>query len=229
MDNHGCLKIADFGLARSFGEPLKVLTPGVVTLWYRAPELLLGGDKYCYSTAIDVWSVGCIFGEFIRNTILLPGSSEVDQTKKIFRFLGTPDETSWPGWRNLSGAHGLNIPPQRYHILNQKFNETELTPKGTELLLGLLRFDPERRITAAEAIEHPYFTQEKPIPKEERHMPTFRPTQEGAHALREDVPKAAREPVKEADVKYEGSIFATSSVDMDAYLEALDAGVAKKK
>jgi cell division cycle 2-like protein len=79
MDNKGCLKIADFGLARSFGEPLKILTPGVVTLWYRAPELLLGGDKFRYSTAIDVWSVGCIFGEFIRNAILIPGLNEIDQ------------------------------------------------------------------------------------------------------------------------------------------------------
>lgn len=195
----------------------------MVTLWYRAPELLLGGDKYRYSTAVDVWSVGCIFGEFLRNTILLQGTSEVDQIKRMFRLLGTPDDASWPGWRQLSGARSLQIPPQRYHILNQKFTETELTPKGTELLLALLRFDPERRITAAEAREHAFFTAEKPMPKEERHMPTFRPTQEGAHTAREEAPKPAKPPVSEADDKYAGSIFATSSVNYDEYLSALDA------
>lgn len=225
MNNEGCLKIADFGLARSFGEPLKVLTPGVVTLWYRAPELLIGGDKYCYSTAIDIWSVGCIFGEFIRNSILLPGISEVDQLKKIFKLLGTPDETSWPGWRQLSGARNLHFQPQKGHILNQKFREEELTPKGTQLMLALFRYDPEQRITARDATDHPFFTQEKPTPKEEKHMPTFRPTQEGAHSQREEV---KRDVVVEAEAKYEGSIFGNTTVNYDEYLQALDDSLPKK-
>jgi serine/threonine protein kinase len=165
MDNKGTLKIADFGLARSFGEPLKPLTPGVVTLWYRAPELLLGGDRFAYSTAVDVWSCGCIFGEFIRNQILIQGTNEMDQIKKIFRLLGTPDEGSWPNWRKLPGARNVQFQQQKNHILGQKFTESELTPQGTHLMLRLLCFDPERRESAQQALQHPFFTTEKPRPK----------------------------------------------------------------
>jgi cell division cycle 2-like protein len=222
MDNYGCLKIADFGLARSFGEPLKALTPGVVTLWYRAPELLIGGDRYCYSTAVDVWSVGCIFGEFLRNQILIQGTSEMEQIKKIFTLLGTPDDSAWPGWRKLSGARNVQFPSQKYHILNQKFSETELTPNGTALMLKLLRFDPERRVSARTAISHAYFTTEKPRPKEESAMPTFKPTQEGAHQPREEK-RAAGPILNEANEKYAGSIFDVQTVNYDAYLEALNA------
>lgn len=229
MNNAGVLKIADFGLARSFGEPLVALTPGVVTLWYRSPELLMGGDGYAYSTAIDVWSVGCIFGEFIRNEILLQGSGELDQLKRIFRLLGTPDDASWPQWRNLPGAKDLNVPMQRHHVLNQKFNEQELTPKGTDLMLELLRFDPERRISAKDALSHPYFTTEFPPPKEESAMPTFRPTQELAHHHREE-PRPPQGPLfNPASEKLAGSLFGTSTVNYDVYLQALEAQEKNKK
>ncbi len=219
MDNKGTLKIADFGLARSFGEPLKPLTPGVVTLWYRAPELLLGGDRYAYSTAVDVWSCGCIFGEFIRNQILIQGTNEMDQIKKIFRLLGTPDEQSWPNWRKLPGARNVQFQQQKNHILAQKFTETELTPQGTNLMLRLLCFDPERRESAQQALQHPFFTVEKPRPKEEAAMPSFRPTQEGAHVAQE--PKAQGPVMIQASEKYAGSIFDCETVNYDAYLSAL--------
>lgn len=220
LDNRGVLKIADFGLARSFGEPLKPLTPGVVTLWYRAPELLIGGECFAYSTAVDVWSVGCIFGEFIRNQILIQGTSEMEQIKKIFHLLGTPDDSAWPGWRQLSGSRNVQWPKQSYHILGQKFAETELTPQGTALMLDLLRFDPERRVSAREAISHAYFTIEKPRPKEESAMPTFKPTQEGAHSERE-IEKPAGSVVSRSEEKYAGSIFDVQTVNYDAYLAAL--------
>lgn len=99
-NNNGRLKIADFGLARSYGSPLKPYTSLVVTLWYRAPgtvefrlestssELLLGAKTY--SPAIDMWSVGCIFAELITKEPLLPGRSELDQLDKMFKLLGTP-------------------------------------------------------------------------------------------------------------------------------------------
>ncbi|MGH0160032.1 UNVERIFIED_CONTAM: hypothetical protein FKN15_050730, partial [Acipenser sinensis] len=75
--------IGDFGLAREYGSPLKPYTPVVVTLWYRAPELLLGAKEY--STAIDMWSLGCIFGELLTQKPLFPGKSEIDQINKIFK------------------------------------------------------------------------------------------------------------------------------------------------
>lgn len=76
-------KVGDFGLAREYGSPLKHYTPVVVTLWYRAPELLLGSKQY--STHIDVWSVGCIFGELLGMEPMFPGKSEIDQLNKIFK------------------------------------------------------------------------------------------------------------------------------------------------
>ncbi|KAI0223408.1 Cyclin-dependent kinase 11B, partial [Massospora cicadina] len=85
LSNRGEIKVADFGLARKFGSPLGYMTQLVVTLWYRAPELLLGAKDY--STAIDMWSIGCIFGELINNEPLMPGQGEIDQLKRIFQLL----------------------------------------------------------------------------------------------------------------------------------------------
>ena len=86
LSHNGVLKVGDFGLAREYGSPLKDYTAVVVTLWYRAPELLLG--KKDYSTPIDVWSIGCIFAEFLLMEPLLPGKSEIEQLNKIFSLLG---------------------------------------------------------------------------------------------------------------------------------------------
>ncbi|KAJ3360794.1 Cyclin-dependent kinase 2 [Kappamyces sp. JEL0680] len=99
IDRNGSLKLADFGLARAFGVPLRSYTHEVVTLWYRAPEVLLGSKLY--STGVDMWSVGCIFAEMVKKSALFPGDSEIDQLFKIFRILGTPDEDSWPGVTQL--------------------------------------------------------------------------------------------------------------------------------
>ena len=83
LSHKGILKIGDFGLARDYGSPLKPYTPIVVTLWYRSPELLLG--EKLYSTAVDMWSVGCIFGELLLHKPLFQGKSEIDQLNKIFQ------------------------------------------------------------------------------------------------------------------------------------------------
>lgn len=83
IDQHGSLKLADFGLARAIGIPVRTYTHEVVTLWYRAPEILLGSKHY--STAVDIWSVGCIFAEMAMQVPLFPGDSEIDQLYKIFR------------------------------------------------------------------------------------------------------------------------------------------------
>ncbi|PIA32947.1 hypothetical protein AQUCO_04300124v1 [Aquilegia coerulea] len=93
------LKLADFGLARAFGIPVRTFTHEVVTLWYRAPEILLGSRHY--STPVDVWSVGCIFCEMVNQRPLFPGDSEIDELFKIFRIMGTPNEETWPGVSSL--------------------------------------------------------------------------------------------------------------------------------
>ena len=103
MTNRGRIKIADFGLARMFGDPLREMTSLVVTLWYRAPELLLGTK--IYDTAVDMWSVGCIFAELLLKEPLFPGKNETDQLSRIIRLLGLPTESTWPGYTKFAKAH----------------------------------------------------------------------------------------------------------------------------
>ncbi|KAJ4776173.1 Cyclin-dependent kinase 2 [Rhynchospora pubera] len=174
LDNSGNLKLCDFGLARQYGSPLKPYTPLVVTLWYRAPELLLGAKEY--STAIDLWSVGCIMAELLTKEPLFYGGDEKTQLNKIFKTLGTPDEKSWPGYKNLPGAKAAfaNHP----YKLREKFprasfsGQPTLSDAGLDLLNKLLTYDPEERITAEEALRHPWFI-ELPLPKSKDFMPTF--------------------------------------------------------
>ena len=99
LSEDGTVKIADFGLARAFQNPIRPYTHEVVTLWYRAPEILLGANEY--STPIDMWSVGCIMAELVKRSPLFLGDSEIDQLYKIFRTLGTPGEEEWPGISEL--------------------------------------------------------------------------------------------------------------------------------
>ncbi|KAJ3175260.1 hypothetical protein HDU87_006342 [Geranomyces variabilis] len=168
MNNKGQMKVADFGLARRFGSPLGHMTQLVVTLWYRAPELLLGAKEY--TTAIDMWSVGCIFGELVNKEALLPGRGEFDQLKRMFQLLGTPNETIWPGWSQLPFLKTFNFVNQPYSNLRSRF--AYLTENGLDLLSQLLTFDPKKRITAEQALRHPYFT-EAPLPKDPSLFPTF--------------------------------------------------------
>ena len=94
------VKLADFGLARAFGLPIKTYTHEVVTLWYRCPEILLGQKQY--SLGVDLWSTGCIFAEMAQKKPLFMGDSEIDQIFKILKVLGTPNESNWPEALKLS-------------------------------------------------------------------------------------------------------------------------------
>eukprot|EP00741_Cyanophora_paradoxa_P025593 tig00000383_g24697.t1 len=168
MNNQGEVKLADFGLARTFGLPLRPYTPKVVTLWYRAPELLLGDRNY--STAIDMWAVGCMFGELLNHTPMLPGKSEAQQLQLTFQLLGAPSEKIWPGLSELPGAKGMALPHQPYNNLAQKFRGHSAL--AVDLLNRMLTYDPRKRISAREALIHPYFA-EKPVAKEPALMPSF--------------------------------------------------------
>lgn len=152
IDKRGYIKLADFGLARAFGMPVRTYTHEVVTLWYRAPEVLLG-SKF-YSTSVDVWSLGCIFAEMLTRRALFPGDSEIDQLFRIFRTLGTPDEEMWPGVSNLPDYKSM-FP--RWEPQNVAEIVPMLEPSGRELFLKLLTYDPSKRISAMEALKHKYF------------------------------------------------------------------------
>ncbi|XP_010484068.1 PREDICTED: cyclin-dependent kinase G1-like isoform X2 [Camelina sativa] len=114
MNNSGELKICDFGMARQYGSPIKPYTQMVITQWYRPPELLLGAKEY--STAVDMWSVGCIMAELLSQKPLFPGKSELDQLQKIFSVLGTPNEANWPGFSSFPNAKA-KFPSQPYNML----------------------------------------------------------------------------------------------------------------
>lgn len=175
LNNRGELKICDFGLARQYGSPLKPYTHLVVTLWYRAPELLLGSKQY--STAIDMWSLGCIMAELLSKEPLFNGKSEFDQLDKIFKTLGTPNEKIWPGFSKLPGVK-VNFIKHQYNLLRKKFPATSFTGSpvlsdaGFDLLNSLLTYDPDKRITAEAALNHDWF-REVPLPKSKDFMPTF--------------------------------------------------------
>ncbi|KAK6237154.1 hypothetical protein SCA6_012491 [Theobroma cacao] len=162
------LKLADFGLARAFGIPVRTFTHEVsritefkvVTLWYRAPEILLGSRHY--STPVDVWSVGCIFAEMVNQRPLFPGDSEIDELFKIFRcctllttkILGTPNEDIWPGVTSLPDFKSAfpKWPPKDLATV-----VPNLESAGIDLLSKMLCMDPSKRITARSALEHEYF------------------------------------------------------------------------
>lgn len=145
------IKLADFGLARAFQLPLHTYTHEVVTLWYRAPEILLG-DKH-YSPAVDLWSVGCIFAEMATKQPLFPGDSEIDELFKIFRLLGTPNDHLWPSVTSLPDY--APVFPQ----WNPQPLDSVVAPLGRDalnLLEKILCYEPTQRITAKAALQHPY-------------------------------------------------------------------------
>jgi cyclin-dependent kinase 7 len=94
LAKNGVLKIADFGLARIYGEPELTMTSQVVTRWYRAPELLLGAK--IYGPVVDIWSCGCIFAELMLRTPYFASETDIGQLKTIMRARGTPSEQDWP-------------------------------------------------------------------------------------------------------------------------------------
>jgi cyclin-dependent kinase 1 len=153
----GRLKLADFGLARAFCPPIRPLTHEVVTLWYRPPEILLGSQTY--APPMDLWAIGTIFVEMITKRPLFPGDSEIDQLYKIFRQLGTPNETVWPGCSQLQDWNTAF--PIWYKTPFSQTIMDNLAPadvrSATELLEAFLFYNPKDRITAKEALCHPYF------------------------------------------------------------------------
>eukprot|EP00798_Chlamydomonas_sp_ICE-L_P030379 gene30379-35387_t len=146
-----CLKVADLGMGRAFTIPVKSYTHEITTIWYRAPEVLLGTTHY--TTPVDMWGIGCIFAELVGQTALFPGNCEVQQLLKIFTLFGTPNEDTWPGVTKLRDWH---IWPQ-WTPKDLSTILPDLEPEGVDLLKLMMVYEPVKRISAKEALAHPYF------------------------------------------------------------------------
>ena len=181
-DDTSVLKIADFGLARGLGlAPVDpAMTPGVVTRWYRAPELLFGARAY--SGAVDVWAVGCIFAEMFLRTPLFPGESDLSQLRTISQLLGPPSEAIWPGVSSLPDYLGTDrsaadLPSSSWSAVGAAFAGLfpAVSADARDLMQRMLTYDPLKRITAMEALAHPYFTSlPRPTPSAQLPRPVKR-------------------------------------------------------
>lgn len=152
INKEGIIKVADFGLGRSFGIPVRNYTHEIVTLWYRAPEVLLGSQRY--SCPVDVWSIGCIFAEMATRKPLFQGDSEIDQLFRMFRILRTPTEEIWPGVTSLPD-YKTTFPCWNQNNLTSQVKNIDSA--GMDLLQKTLIYDPAYRISAKDMIEHKYF------------------------------------------------------------------------
>ncbi|OQR78026.1 stress-activated protein kinase JNK-like [Tropilaelaps mercedesae] len=157
------LKILDFGLARTTGKESFMMTPYVVTRYYRAPEVILGMG---YKENVDIWSVGCIMGEMMRGAVLFPGSDHIDQWNKVIEQLGTPSEEFLARLQDSVRTYVQTRPYYKGYSFDKLFPNSSFadrSPEGLEnadqardLLSKMLVIDPERRISVDEALEHPY-------------------------------------------------------------------------
>lgn len=185
LDPQGVVKVADFGLARIYHgkKPVKGGGPGggernytalVVTRWYRPPELLLGERKY--TTAVDLWGVGCVFGELFTKKPILVGSSDANQAQLIFDLVGPPNKASWPGASLLPNKPDLNIGLTCKRSLESRFLPL-MGDSGTDLLSRMLTLDPLQRYNALDALDHDYFKTD-PLPVAPSDIPKYEESHE---------------------------------------------------
>ncbi|KAF8861268.1 Pkinase-domain-containing protein [Acephala macrosclerotiorum] len=165
VSDKGLLKIADFGLARFYAKRRQLdYTNRVITIWYRSPELLLGETQY--GPAVDIWSAACVLVEIFTRHAIFPGDGgEISQLEKIYAILGTPNKTEWPGLVDMAWFELLRPSAKRPNVFAEKYKD-RVSPAAFELLENMLQFDPAKRPSASDVLEHPYFSIEDPQPKQ---------------------------------------------------------------
>ena len=165
VSNEGQLKLADFGLARFYAKRRQLdYTNRVITIWYRSPELLLGETQY--GPAVDIWSAACVLVEIFTRHAIFPGDGgEISQLEKIYAVLGTPNKQQWPGLVDMAWFELLRPTARRPNVFEEKYKE-RVTPAAYELLVNMFQYDPDKRPSASDVLEHPYFTTEEPKPRQ---------------------------------------------------------------
>jgi len=198
VNGEGIVKLADWGLCRQ-ALPGGKFTNRVVTLWYRAPELLLGEQQY--TSAIDMWAMGCLMAELLLGKAILPGKDEIDQLKKIFDLCGTPGQGNWPkGWDNLPMAKELQVFKTDAVPSQVQLRFASLSAQARDLVLKMLELDPSKRITASQALDHDYFWGTDPKPSLPSMIPV--PKGDGLHEFQLKEAEAAR--VQERNKHHDG-------------------------
>ena len=165
ISSSGQLKYADFGLARFYIKSRQLdYTNRVITIWYRPPELLLGETQY--GPAVDVWSAACVFMEMFTRKAVFPGEGgELNQLEKVYNVLGTPNRNDWPGIADLPWYELMQPTlPRKLRSFESQFKEI-LSPAAMDVLQSCFEYDPAKRPTAEQVLQHAYFTTESPEPK----------------------------------------------------------------
>ncbi|KAG9144507.1 hypothetical protein Leryth_010728 [Lithospermum erythrorhizon] len=191
VDNNGNLKIGDWGLATTY-EPNQTepLTSRVVTLWYRAPELLLGATAY--GPAIDMWSAGCILAELFVGKPIMPGRTEVEQMHKIFKLCGSPSEQYW---KNSKLPHATSFKPQQPYRRRISDTFKDFSPTALNLVDVLLSMEPNRRGDATSALNSKFFNT-KPLPCDPSSLPEYSPSKELDIKVQEEARRRKAENLK---------------------------------
>ncbi|WOL12292.1 putative serine/threonine-protein kinase [Canna indica] len=195
IDNEGLLKIADFGLATLFDPNHKhPMTSRVVTLWYRAPELLLGSTDY--GVGIDLWSAGCILAELLAGKPIMPGRTEVEQLHKIFKLCGSPSEEYW---KKSKLPHATIFKPQQPYKRCIKETFKDFPPSSLSLIETLLAIDPAERLTSTSALNSEFFST-PPYACEPSSLPKYPPSKEMDAKLRDEEARRLRAGAGKANI-----------------------------
>lgn len=152
------VKIGDFGLAREV-RSRPPYTDYISTRWYRAPEILLKSTNY--NSPIDVFALGCIMAELYTQTPLFSGNNEIDQIYKICSILGTPNHNSWAEGYRLAAQIGFSFP--QFQPVSLTTLMPEACNEAVQLMSEMLRYDPQKRPTASQILQHPFFIGHVPV------------------------------------------------------------------
>ncbi|KAG8188160.1 hypothetical protein JTE90_029084 [Oedothorax gibbosus] len=173
LTKEGELKIGDFGMSRVLKEKLPnddtpgTYTPRVVTLWYRAPEVLLSQSQY--GTAVDMWSAGCVMAKMFTRYPIFPGESEIHQLDLITSLCGSINSESYPDSENIPVLANLRLPGNRVRKLSRTIKRVVKDDNAMDLIEGLLTLDPHSRICATASLSHQFFKAE-PMPADLAEM-----------------------------------------------------------